>query len=805
MNTNGKNKALQHNAAEVSHSKSESLSILFKSGLLFAALFALAISPGCASRQAGGGDQSPSSITIQLSDRRVTAYVILVPENANVYEKKAAEELQTYLGKITGANFILQTESGPLPAGPVLSVGLTKRFAEAFPAVDVTKIGADGIVLKSRGQDLFLVGEGTRGTPYAVYELLERYAGVRWWTKTEDFVPSIQKLMIPVLDVTYAPKLIYRDPYCQEFYSQDCMAFRARSRCNPGGTPPEYGGGIEIIGGVHTFDGLIPPDKYFKDNPDWFGEYDGVRRKDNSQLCLTSESMRKELTKNVLEWVRKNPTAGIISVSQDDNSPFCACAKCREVEQREGSPAGPLISFVNRVAEDIEKEYPHILVDTLAYQGTQVPPKFIKPRSNVLVRLCTFECSRQETLEDGKAKPNVTFREDLIKWSSISRQLFVWDYVTDFSAYLQPHPNLHVLAPNIRFLVKNKCIGLFNQGDVMTPCSDFQKLRAWLQAQLMWNPDLDEVALTKEFLDGYYGAASPILYNILNFYRDTILKSGKFLSLYETDTSGWLSLEGLNYLTEQYDEALRLAQGDPTLTYRIRVARMGLDFVWLKRYKALKRTAKMTGAAFQGPADPLAFCKAFIASANEFKLEWVYEGGPQFSTYAEQLLKIYEPQTPATPPAQCIGLAEEEWQDMQDSEFTAYALASTVKDAKASDSSAMKQLNNTGWSTQMAIPAERVAEGKWRCYVVARYEPHAGGPTSGNAFELAVWKAGAQNKLMVPLDPAAAGEYKAYDLGILPKNDGMTFYAASVNNPGAVDAFYIDRVFLVRIPTPVGH
>jgi hypothetical protein len=134
---------------------------------------------------------------------------------------------------------------------------------------------------------------------------------------------------------------------------------------------------------------------------------------------------------------------------------------------------------------------------------------------------------------------------------------------------------------------------------------------------------------------------------------------------------------------------------------------------------------------------------------------------------------------------------------MQDSEFTAYALASTVKDPKASDGSAMKQLNNTGWSTQMAIPAEMVAEGKWRCYVVARYEPHFGGPTSGSAFELAVWKAGAQNKLMVPLDPATDGEYKAYDLGILPKNDGMTFYAASVKNPSAVDAFYIDRVFLV--------
>ena len=74
----------------------------------------------------------------------------------------------------------------------------------------------------------------------------------------------------------------------------------------------------DYAGFVHTFNVLIPPDTYFSNHPEWFSEIDGLRKKDHSQLCLTNEEMRAELTKNLKEMLRRKPQATIASISQND-------------------------------------------------------------------------------------------------------------------------------------------------------------------------------------------------------------------------------------------------------------------------------------------------------------------------------------------------------------------------------------------------------------------------------------------------------------------------------------------------------
>ena len=76
-----------------------------------------------------------------------------------------------------------------------------------------------------------------------------------------------------------------------------------------------------------------------------------------------------------------------------------------------------------RSAEEVEKEYPDVLIETLAYQYTRKPPKHVRPRHNVVIRLCSIECSFVETLTAGENDANVSFREDMEAWASISPQL----------------------------------------------------------------------------------------------------------------------------------------------------------------------------------------------------------------------------------------------------------------------------------------------------------------------------------------------------------------------------------------------
>ena len=49
--------------------------------------------------------------------------------------------------------------------------------------------------------------------------------------------------------------------------------------------------------------------------------------------------------------------------------------------------------------------------------------------------------------------------------SSISKNLFIWYYVTNFVNYLVPQPNLYNWQDDLRLFAKNKVIGVFAQGN----------------------------------------------------------------------------------------------------------------------------------------------------------------------------------------------------------------------------------------------------------------------------------------------------------------------------------------------------
>lgn len=726
-------------------------------------------------------------------------YVIAVAQDAIAPEQTAARELQSFLEQVTGAKLpiVLEADSANQPKRIV--VGQSRALREAFPQLDLQSLQHDGVVLRTHGDTLLLAGGRPRGTLYAVYTFLEDTVGCRWWSSTESTIPRKPTLQIPSLDIVYVPKLQYREAFYRDAFDG---IYAARSKCNGHfeRVPPEYGGHYNLLGWCHTFERLLPPSKYFADHPEWYSEINGKRSADRTQICLTNEEARKELTRNALEWIRKDPTAGMISIAQNDWGGACQCANCRKVVEEEGSESGPLLRFVNAVAADIEKEFPDFLVETLAYHYTRTPPKHVKPRDNVVVRLCSIECSFVQPLATGDQ--NAKFREDIQGWRAVAPKLYIWDYVTNFANYLLPHPNLRVLAPNIRFFVDNNAIGLFEQGDAGSTCGDFVELRAWLLAHLMWDPSRDDRALASEFLHGYYGPAADALQQYIDFIHDTAEKSGVYLRCFMNDTSAWMDLEAMNRATELFAKATAAVKDDPLYGPRVRRARMPLDYAWLQRHKALRRVAKMTGKPFLGPADPAVFCSDFIEAAHQFRIGNYAEGRP-FSAIEPGLRSQCMPAGQgASPPAEVAGLSEDDWMDIQESEFTLHGLGNwttVVDDASASNGRAAKMpANHNQWAVQYPVPGDMGNLGRWRCYAVVRCEPKA--PTGG-AFSLGLYDSvggkGAAS-MSVTLEQAGDGKYHAYDLGVHDLKHGLYFWVAPKGDPNAVGAVYVDRFFLVR-------
>jgi len=543
---------------------------------------------------------------------------IVVAADATETERFAADELALFLHIVTGAKFPVGTDAGA-PGGRLL-VGAGAARA-ALPAAGLDGLAPEETVVRSVGDDLILAGGGPRGTLYAVYTFLEDIVGCRWWTSTASFMPWKPSLSVKSLDIRFKPPLEYREPFW--FVAFDPV-WSARNKANgirSGGDALR--GGHQIYEGfVHTFYGLIPPERYFEAHPEWFSEIDGQRTAKDAQLCLTNQDMRRELVKNLKDKLRANPAATIASVSQNDCFGNCTCLKCRAVDEEEGGPAGSLLRFVNTVAADIAEEFPNVAVDTLAYQYTRKPPRLVRPRPNVIVRLCSIECSFARPLDDPR---NKTFFDDLEGWSKIAGRLYIWDYTTNFSHYVQPHPNLGVLGPNIRLFVRRNVRGVFEQGAYQSWGSEMAELRAWMLAKLLWDPRLDEDPLREEFLAGYYGPAAGPMERVLEDLEKSVARSGDALGCYSPADAKFLSFETLARSWALLRSAERKARRSTEYVRRVKRATLPVAYVVVTRWDALKEEAKKSGQKWPWPGSRDEFLAWFLEGARREEVTMISE------------------------------------------------------------------------------------------------------------------------------------------------------------------------------------
>ena len=375
-----------------------------------------------------------------------------------------------------------------------------------------------------------LAGGNGRGVLYAVYRFLE-HLGCRFYAEDTEVVPSLTgealaALLPNGLEIKEASPLEFRDLYWGNTYRPDFAvklrlnAGRAGSGTHPRDIPTEWGDCIGYAGPhfVHTFEKLIPAEEFFETHPEYFSMINGERTAKHlySQICLSNPDVFHIVVDRVKGWLRENPRAKIVSVSQNDSfviESYCTCPACAAVDAEEGSPAGSLVRFVNAVAEAIEPEFPDVAIDTLAYAYSTTPPKITKPRHNVMVRLCTGYCISHPIEE---CERNKTIKECMETWATMCDRLYVWDYTTDFLQYLAPCPNLESLMPNIRFFVKNHTKGLFEQGNYNGGKSgEFDDLRAFILAKGMWDPYTEPD--TDGFLEAFYGGGAPYVKKYLDY------------------------------------------------------------------------------------------------------------------------------------------------------------------------------------------------------------------------------------------------------------------------------------------------
>lgn len=534
---------------------------------------------------------------LQLGRQGQTSYVILREADAPEPVAHAARELAEHLQRIVGAEFPILAPGDEVPRDAIL-VGAGPTSKRLFRDVPWDSLASEEIVVRTDGRRLLLAGGGSRGTLYAVSRFLQDQCQVRWWTPWASRIPRNPDLRVPRLDLRQKPAFEARDPFWYPAFDPD-WAVRNFSNSQHARIPANRGGAVTYKGFVHTFYPLVPPEEHFASHPEWFSLLKGKRTTERAQLCLTNPALRDHLVARVRQWLKESPEATIVSISQNDWYGACECEKCRALDDAEGSHAGTMLALVNHVAATLGPEFPNVAFDTLAYQYTRKPPKTLRPLPNVIIRLCSIECDFRETLEH---PANAAFADDIRGWSAICNRLYVWDYTTDFGHYVQPHPNWYVLGPNLRFFHQHHVRGMFEQGAYQSHGSEMAELRAWVLAQLLWNPYQDDRALIREFVEGYYGAAAaPFILRYMDLLHAAA--AGHKLGCFSRTDTPFHHFTPLSQAEKLWAQAAEAGQSDPEASLRIRVARLPLQYVWLSRWLDLERECAEAGGTWPLPRD----------------------------------------------------------------------------------------------------------------------------------------------------------------------------------------------------------
>ncbi len=597
--------------------------------------------------------------------------VIVLAPDASEKQKSATADLKKYLEKITGATLdiigVNDATAGLFPEMSRIFVGDSSVARQLAPKVEWDRLAADEIVIKSVDGHLIVAGGKPRGTVYAIYTLLQDMIGCRWWAPDAMFIPSDPSLSLPELDIRYAPPFEVRVilgeiAMLPEARSWHRLSFDLSFDTSPRGIPSR----------------ILKAEKYYIKHPEWFAylrdegsedeeytyryvlktwkhnalhepkpnPYDAYvevlerTRRVYAQPCPHSEGARKTILEALLAEIAAGQgtwnSPQVVWVNQGHGYYMCQCERCEAVRDKEGADSGNWVLMANAIAQEVEKVYPDVFVGVSAYWHTEAPPAAVQPRKNVLVYQALYTQNRLD--------PSRTYAfqsHALKKWASIAK-LYVWDFDSNNRNYYQPHPNYFVRGDNMQFFNEIGVDGIMVQGG-FGKAADLLALRTWVTAQMLWNPNQNPRKLMIEFLDGYYGAAAPILMEYMEAMVDGAHRNkDQWLGSYEFTTAGWATVRDMNTATRLFDEAAAAVKGDKILSQRVWLARQSIDLSWLDRYDEFKQEAADKGIPFLGPPNP----SKIIDAVAPYRQTWGrWHIGKPFSAYFDEMKEKFSSTT----------------------------------------------------------------------------------------------------------------------------------------------------------------
>ncbi|MBR6675757.1 MAG: DUF4838 domain-containing protein [Clostridia bacterium] len=456
------------------------------------------------------------------------------------------------------------------------------------------ELGYDGLKYEVVDGDLNIYGTW-RGSMYAAYEIIEQYLGVRFYSDYETFVYKSRLTDIPEgTSVEIIPQLTYR--FAKQTYSTNGALTHYFAHKHNGAhfyafNEKRYGTLTgDIYGNAHSFmyywqmsTGTMPPEGSL--NPDgtpmtlyqrYQAKMDSGEPKDQFswQPCATAQRDYDYMFNGMLDCGRMAMSMGLwdtyfeegismFSFSICDNSKFCSCRKCSQIQKKEGY-SGLYVQMYNKACVDIQSYYPGARIYGIIY--AKDTPATVLPEPNLVIQYCGVTChnhilNQEQCFEGGGQLNDYTNDIDVVSlkyWGDACRktgaELWYWVYPVNYHYLLVDTPNIPNLYFNTKFLI-DECgvTGIAHEGNYEGNGYSFEHLKAYMMSRLMWDTDMtyDEWnEIMKEYLYIYYGPGYKYIFEYIGMQTEAGDQCGTcFVNNF--DRPG--DMFSYDYLGENYD------------------------------------------------------------------------------------------------------------------------------------------------------------------------------------------------------------------------------------------------------------
>ncbi len=457
---------------------------------------------------------------LKLANNGGSSYVILLDENASATERFAAEELQSYIEKITGAKLPIApaiTKAPFIAVGKIAGMDVPSRYE-----------GDDAFRIRTEAPDIRLQGATPRGTLYAVYDFLERLGC--WFFSPEikamkghsEYIPHSPTLTIAPIDVLEQPLMKYRKRDPGAYYNPSswdaAIDFAAKTRANTIAinatiyddcrdqikTELAKRGMWLEIGKHETMNRFLAKKRYYADHPDWFGMIDGKRTNDGTVVFETANpDAVATFTSNLIGYLKNKPEVDVYQIWPPDS---CRWSQSPE-SLKLGDPSERMALLVQHVQKAVKAAGLKTHIATIAYQRIIDPPKNMAFDKDTIVDFCPISRDYSMPLDDPRSAENTRLNNALLGWTKgFPGEVVEYSYYAKGSWSSLPVVEPEQIASDCKYWAKIGEVGT----DIYCQTGDWlsREVHHLAFARASWDPDFDAAKWYDEYLKLRFGAAA---------------------------------------------------------------------------------------------------------------------------------------------------------------------------------------------------------------------------------------------------------------------------------------------------------